>query len=127
MCLDFHESAIPTAGLLRWGYSFTFTVSHAERTASCAGESAPKSSLAEAAVARAKAPNVAFGDSVPPDRVSYQICPGASQALPPRAVATRQNARFGMPELMCTPPLSALVRTYESIESGWGSFPRTSS
>ena len=58
------------ANLTTSGYSFTFTVSHADRTASCSGDPAPKSSLAEAAVALAKAPKVAFGLSVPPVRVT---------------------------------------------------------
>jgi hypothetical protein len=29
--------------------------------------------------------------------------PGASQALPPIALATRKNARLGIPELIWTP------------------------
>ena len=80
---DFHGSLADLHGLgivMKPGYrrapgNFTFTVSHAERTASCSGESAPKSSLADAAVALANAPNVAFGASEPPVSVSYQIGP----------------------------------------------------
>ena len=37
--------------------------------------------------------------------------PAPSQALPPMAVAARWNARLGMPELVCTPPLSSVVST----------------
>ena len=43
--------------------------------------------------------------------VSYQICPALTHALPPSAVATRKKAWFGMPELVCTPPLSCAVWT----------------
>ena len=43
--------------------------------------------------------------------VSYQMRPARSHALPPIAFAVRQKARFGIPELMCTPPLSWLVVT----------------
>ena len=38
---------------------------------------------------------------------SYQIAPPVSQALPPRLLAASTKARFGIPELMCTPPESA--------------------
>jgi hypothetical protein len=44
-------------------------------------------------------------------RVRFQIFPAFSHARPPRAVATRTNAWFGMPELMWTPPESEVPET----------------
>jgi hypothetical protein len=38
---------------------------------------------------------------------SYQIVPAVSYAGLPNACATNTKARFGIPELMCTPPESA--------------------
>ena len=59
----------------------------------------------------ANAAKSAVRESVPPVTVRYQMRPARSHACPPRAVATSSKALFGMPELMCTPPLSSLVAT----------------
>ena len=40
-----------------------------------------------------------------------QIRPAPSQLVPPIAVAASWKALLGMPELMCTPPLSSVVST----------------
>ena len=58
---------------------------------------------------------------------SYQTLPACSQAKPPSAVANRKKAWFGMPELMCTPPLSSEVSTKSSMCAGCGSLPSTGS
>ena len=47
----------------------------------------------------------------PPVSAAYQTCPACSQLRPPMARAARAKARLGIPELMCTPPLSSVVST----------------
>ena len=88
----------------------TPTASHPALTAATTSESAPWRAVAAATVSRAK---VAKSQSalMSPVMVSTQTWPATSQALPPRVVATTWNALLGMPELMCTPPLSSVVST----------------
>ena len=81
------------------------------RTAAASSESSPYSAAATCAVASANRAKSAVRGSEPPVTVRYQMRPARSQAWPPSATATRWNALFGMPELMCTPPLSSVVST----------------
>ena len=53
---------------------------------------------------------VAVGADVAGDGVDPDLA-GDLPALPPRVVATTWKALLGMPELMCTPPLSSVVST----------------
>ena len=60
---------------------------------------------------------------IPEVSAAYQIFPAPSQELPPIPVAARWNALLGMPELVCTPPLSSVVSTKSAIVATWGSLP----
>ena len=80
----------------------TPTVSQAFRTTSAC-------SPATATVAAANPAKSVRAPTCPPVSAAYQIAPAPSHDRPPMPVAARANARFGMPEFRCTPPLSSVV------------------
>ncbi len=77
-------------------------------TAVCSALPEPNSSPAASNVASAASWKFAVAESFFV-RAAYQILPARSQAKPPRIVAARKKAWFGMPELMWTPPLSSSI------------------
>src|SRR5216684_1090927 len=96
--------------LLSLGGTGRPTADHASAIVVCTCPPMPYSSPAMATVARAKSWNCAVGDSFSVS-TRYQMRPSTTQVKPPSAVAARLKARFGMPELMCTPPLSSEPET----------------
>src|SRR5437867_1580734 len=101
----------------------TPTVRHAEATACACFDFRPNRFSAACTVAVPNVANVAAAGSVGDVSTSYQTSPAPSHEVPPIPVAARQKARFGIPELMCTPPSSSVVSTYPDMLAGCGSLP----
>ena len=85
----------------------TPTCSHAERTTSATSGDTASAAVTVAAAKAAKSVSA----EIPEVSAAYQIVPAPSQLVPPMPVAARWKALLGMPELVCTPPLSSWVST----------------
>ena len=85
------------------------TSTHAALTFSATDGSFVKRRRAELTVACANDSKLACALSWPLTSVSYQTWPAFSQLCPPMSSAAKAKARLGIPELMCTPPLSVSV------------------
>jgi hypothetical protein len=85
----------------------TPTVAQARRTASAATVDAASAASTVAAANPAKS----VSGARPEVSARHYTWPATSQDAPPSEVAVRWNARLGIPELRCTPPLSSVVST----------------